>query len=288
MSPPCYRRRVGFERARTVRVGSVDAHVAEAGPATAPPIVFVHGNPDSSDVWSEVAARLAPGAWCIAPDLPDWGDSIAHDKFDCSLDSQAAYIAGVIDGLGLDSVHLVVHDIGGAFGLSFATLHPARIRSLTIFNTAFHRDYQWHRLGRLWRKPIVGELIMLFAYHRWFVTGMIHSAPLLPPAYAEEAWRDLHWRTRRMILRYYRAMDFAKVMPGWDTRMLDATRSIPKQVIWGMTDPYIPPSFADRFEAPVHRIAEASHWAMMEAPDAAAPLIAALVRSASATASKPA
>src|SRR5258706_1329013 len=131
---------VGFDRARRVKVGNVDANVAEAGAATAPPIVFVHGNPDSSDLWSEVATRLAPEAWCIAPDLPGWGGSVVHGRFDCSLDNQAAYVDGVVTALRLDTFHLVVYDIGGAFGLAFATLHPGRLRSLTIFNTAFFRD----------------------------------------------------------------------------------------------------------------------------------------------------
>jgi pimeloyl-ACP methyl ester carboxylesterase len=271
---------MGFDRSRRLQVGKVDANIALAGAETAPPIVFVHGNPDSSDEWSEVAARLAPEAWCIAPDLPNWGGSVVHGKFDCSLDSQAGYIAGVADGLGLDRFHLVVHDIGGAFGLAFATLHPERIRSLTIFNTSFFRDYQWHRLGRLWRTPVIGELIMLVGNRRWFVNGILASAPRMPRPYLERAWAKFRCRTRRMVLRYYRAMDYAKVLPGWDDRMLAATKSIPKQVIWGDKDPYIPAATADRYEAPVHRLAEASHWAMMEDPDASARQIAALVASA--------
>ena len=264
-----------FERSRVVKVGSVDAHVAESGAGE--PIVLVHGNPDSHDVWSEVAVRLAPRARCIAPDLPNWGRSVAHGRFDCGLASQAAYIAGVLDALELSTVHLVVHDIGGAFGLAFATEHPDRIRTLTMFNTSFSRDYQWHRLGRLWRKPVVGELIMLVALRRWFVNGMIGAAPKLPRAYAERAWAGFRCRTRRMVLRYYRAMNFAKVLPGWDDRFLAATRSIPKQVIWGDKDPYIPLAMADRLEAPVHHLDDASHWAMMEDPDASARLIGSLV-----------
>jgi pimeloyl-ACP methyl ester carboxylesterase len=266
-----------FERSRVIRVGIVDAHIAESGPESAVPIVFVHGNPDSSEVWSEVARRLAPEARCIAPDLPNWGKSIAHGRFDCSLAHQAAYTEGVVDALGLDAVHLVVHDIGGAFGLAFATLRPHRIRTLTIFNTSFFRHYRWHTLGRLWRTPVVGELIMLVAFRRWFVNGMIDAAPLLPREYAERAWAGFRCRTRRMVLRYYRAMDFAKVMVGWDERMLAATKSIPKQVIWGMKDPYVPAAMAEWFDAPVHRLPESSHWAMMENPDASARLIGSLV-----------
>jgi pimeloyl-ACP methyl ester carboxylesterase len=264
-----------FERSQIIHAAGVDAHVAEAG--AGPEILFVHGNPDSHDVWSEVTRRLAPRARCIAPDLPNWGASVGPRRFDCSLEHQAAYIAGVIDGLGLAAVHLVVHDIGGAFGLAFAALHPERIRTLTIFNTSFFPDYVWHRLGRLWRTPVLGELVMLLAARRWFVGGIHDSAPALPLAYVNHAYDGFRWRTRRMVLRYYRAMDYARVLPGWDRRLLDATRSIPKQVLWGDRDPYIPLATADRFEAPVHHFPNHSHWVMQESPDEAARLIGALV-----------
>jgi pimeloyl-ACP methyl ester carboxylesterase len=263
-----------FERSRVIRVGNVDANVAESGSPGATPIVFLHGNPDCSDVWCEVARRLAPTARCIAPDLPNWGASIAHEPFDCSLDNQAAYVKGVIDGLELDKVHLVVHDVGGPFGLSFATLYPERLRTLTMFNTSYSRTYKWHRLGRYWRTPILGELIMLVG----FVNGIIDAAPRMPRAYAERAWDAFRWRTRRMVLRFYRAMDYAKVLPGWDERFLAATASIPRQVIWGLQDPYVSPDFADKLGAPVvHRLPDASHWAMIEDPDSSARLIGSLV-----------
>jgi pimeloyl-ACP methyl ester carboxylesterase len=258
-----------------LRVGKVDTYVAEAGAGQ--DVLFVHGNPDSHDVWSEVVHRLKPRARCIAFDLPDWGRSVAHEKFDCSLESQAAFVRGVADGLGLDQMDLVVHDIGGLFGLSFATLHPERVRTLTIFNTSYFPDYIWHPVGRIWRVPLLGELAMLLTSRASFVGSLLASAPLLPRAYAERAYDSFTWKTRRMVLRYYAAMDIAKVMPGWDTRMLAAMKAVPKQVIWGDKDPFVSCRNADRYEAPVHHLADCSHWPMAESPDACAELIAALI-----------
>jgi pimeloyl-ACP methyl ester carboxylesterase len=73
-------------------------------------------------------------------------------------------------------------------------------------------------------------------------------------------------------------MDYAKVLVGWDERFLAATASIPRQVIWGDKDPYVAPSFAEKLGAPVHRLPEASHWAMIEDPESSARLIGALVK----------
>jgi pimeloyl-ACP methyl ester carboxylesterase len=259
-----------------LRVGTVDTYVAEAGAGHG--VLFVHGNPDTHRVWSEVVHRLKSRARCVAVDLPNWGRSVAHEQFDCSLENQAAFVKGVADGLDLDKVDLVVHDIGGIFGLSFATLHPERVRTLTIFNSTYFPDYVWHPLGRIWRMPVLGELAMLLTFRKWFVDSMIESAPLLPRAYAERAHDSFTWKTRHMVLRYYAAMDMAKVMAGWDTRMLGATKAIPKQVIWGDEDPFVPSRNAGRYEASVHHLAECSHWPMLENPDASAALIAAHIR----------
>jgi pimeloyl-ACP methyl ester carboxylesterase len=266
-----------FERSRVVRVGEAETFVGETG--TGPDVVFLHGNPDTHVLWSELARRLAPEHHCLAPDLPGWGRSRPPRGYDCSLAQQAAWVKGVFDGLALPRAHLVVHDIGGSFGLAFAALHPERIQTLTIFNTSFFADFRWHTIGKAWRTPIVGELVMLLAPKKLFIRGFTGDSPAMPLAYAEHAYREFdRWPVKRMILRWYRAMTYARVMPGWTEAMLAATRAIPKQVIWGMTDGYVPAATADRFAAPVHRIEEHGHWSMMEAPDVAAPLVAALVK----------
>src|SRR5215216_4059437 len=126
---------VGFERSRNVRIDNVDTFVAESG--AGPAIVFLHGNPDTHDVWTDVVARLAPSHHCIAPDLPGYGDSKAPADWDVALDNQAAFVKGLFDALGLAKAHLVIHDVGGTFGLAFATLHPERLASLTIMNSSF-------------------------------------------------------------------------------------------------------------------------------------------------------
>jgi pimeloyl-ACP methyl ester carboxylesterase len=266
-----------FDRARIVRVGPVEAHVGQAGDPAGPDTVFLHGNPDSHDLWSETVRRL-PRLHCHAPDLPGFGQSTAPRNFDCSLPNLAGFVAGVLDGLGLERVHLVVHDVGGIYGLAFAAQHPERLRSLTIFNTSFFPDFKWHTIGRLWRTPVIGELVMLAAPRWFFVRGLTSDSPAMPRAYANHAFDVFdRWSTKRMVLRWYRYMTFSKRLPGWDTKLLEATRDVPKQVIWGMKDAYVPAATADRFEAPVHRLDAHGHWAMIEAPDDSAAWIDALI-----------
>ena len=56
---------------RTVRVGDADIHVTEWG--AGPPVLLLHGNPDSGIMWEGVADRMAAEYRCIAPDLLGFG-----------------------------------------------------------------------------------------------------------------------------------------------------------------------------------------------------------------------
>lgn len=264
-----------FSGQRAVDVRGVSTHVAEAG--AGPDVLLLHGNPDTHAVWEPVVDRLAPAHRCIAPDLPGFGKSKAPADYDCSLENQAAWVAGTLDALGLSRVHLVVHDVGGPYGLAFASKHPERVRSLTIFNTNFFPDYKWHFWARVWRTRVLGELAMAIANRPLFVREMRRGSPHMTKEYASAAYDEFGKDTKRMVLRWYRAMD-PEVHAGWDEQLLAATASTPKQVLWGDKDPFLPSTTADRYGTTnVQHFADYGHWVMIEAPDAAATSIAKLV-----------
>jgi pimeloyl-ACP methyl ester carboxylesterase len=268
-----------FTSHREVEVRGVATHVAEAG--AGPDILLLHGNPDTHTVWSPVAERLAPGHRCVAPDLPGFGKSIAPADFDCSLENQGAWVAALADALGLARFHLVVHDVGGPYGLAFASKHADRLRSLTIFNTNFFPDYRWHFWARVWRTRVLGEMAMAIANRPLFVREMKRGSPHMSKAYASSAYDEFTKSTKKMVLRWYRAMN-PEVHAGWDTALVAATASTPKQVIWGDRDPFLPKTTADRFgTSNVQHLADFGHWVMIENPDVAATSIANLVRTSS-------
>ena len=142
-----------FTRKTTVKVGNLDIHVAEAGDG--PPVLLLHGNPDTHSVWATVVEKLAPAHRCIAPDLPGFGRSTPAD-FEFTLENEGDFVRRLADALDLTRFHFVVHDIGGAFGLAFATQHPERIASLTIFDITFSSEYRWHFWARAWRTRVLG------------------------------------------------------------------------------------------------------------------------------------
>jgi pimeloyl-ACP methyl ester carboxylesterase len=268
---------ISFTRTHTLDIGGVSTHVAEVGEG--PPILFLHGNPDTHAVWNDVVAHLGTGHRCIAPDLPGFGRSVAPADFDVSLTAQSRWVQSLLDALDLPHAHLVVHDVGGTYGLAFAAEHADRILSLTIFNTNFFPDYRWHFWGRVWRTPVLGELAMAIGNEWLFVRETKKGSPGVTREYARAAWAEYTPETRRMVLRLYREADPEKLR-GWDERMLHATERLLKQVLWGDLDPYIPPRFADRYGVPARHFEQCGHWLMLDRPDKIADLVGRLVAQA--------
>lgn len=233
-----------------------------------PPIVMLHGNPDTAEMWDPVVGRLADLRRCIVPDLPGFGGSDVPRGFDFSLEAMADWVQAIISGLGIQgTVDLAVHDFGGPYGLAWAVRHPHRVRRVIVSNTIFFADYRWHRWARVWRTPVIGELSMLLM-NRWtFRRELRRGGPGLPEAHVDAAWARLRWRTRLAVLDLYRATDPGN-FAGWEDALVDLCEERPFLVLWGERDPYIPTAFARRFgPAPVRMFPQTGHWAALEAPD---------------------
>ncbi len=246
----------------------IKTEVWETG--SGPPLLFLHGNPDTHEAWEPVVERLRDTFTCWAPDLPGFG--VADPLEDCAFDHQIRWVRELIAALGVQRPHLVAHDVGGTYAMLFAATHPELLSRLTVFNANFFPDYVWHFWGKVWRTPLLGELAMAGGTRGLFVSQVLKAAPKLPRAYAERAYDLYGKKARRMVLKYYRHLDSSR-LAGWPERLAAATQTLPLQVIWGDQDPYIPSSTADRLGGEVHHLADVSHWAMLEAPERVAPLI---------------
>lgn len=247
----------------TVTVQNARVYVVDQG--TGPPTLFVHGVPDSADVWSGVIARLKSRYRCLAPDLPGFGRSTTPDDFDCSLDSMARFVDGLVNALGIkEPLNLVVHDFGGPFGLAWAVKHPKKVRHLAIMNTPFFSDYRWHFWANVWRTPVLGELSWQLM-KRWVLTmEMKRGSRKLTVQQIHDTYAMITPAMKRMTLRLYRKTD-PENFKGWEDRLLQLTSRVPTCVLWGEHDPYIPKKFAPRFGTQaVHYFPESGHWVQAE------------------------
>jgi pimeloyl-ACP methyl ester carboxylesterase len=99
------------------------------------------------------------------------------------------------------------------------------------------------------------------------------GSPRMPREYADHAYATFRRPAKRMVLRWYRAMP-ETAYEGWDRKLVDATATVPKLVVWGDRDPFLPTSMAERFGGAVRHVADGGHHVMVEDPDLAAAAIA--------------
>ena len=148
-------------RTDDVTVDGVRSPVLQGGPLDAQEaVVFVHGNPGFSEDWRGLSERLSEFARTIAPDMPGYGNADKPDTFDYTVDGYARHLDGLLAKLGVRRVHLVLHDFGGAWGLTWAATHTTSLASLTLINIGVMPGYRWHFLARIWRTPVLGEIFM--------------------------------------------------------------------------------------------------------------------------------
>jgi len=196
-------------------------------------ILFLHGNPDSADLWDGVISKLAPQYHCLAPDLPGFARSAISKDFDFSLEAMGKWTDEFVISQHISKpVHLVVHDVGAFYGLPWAIQYPDKIKSITITNTLFFSDYHWHFWGRIWRTPIIGEVAMLGTTKWLFKRETRNGGPLLPDEFINQGYNHLTTTMKKTVLKLYRAMS-PSVFKGWDDRYLSLTETKPVLVVWG-------------------------------------------------------
>jgi pimeloyl-ACP methyl ester carboxylesterase len=260
------------------RVGDIVTPFIEAGPPGGgsrgdDAVVFVHGNPGSSEEWTDLVARLGEDRRAVAFDLPGFGraDKPHPDDttFDYTVDGYARHLGDVVDALGIARAHLVLHDIGGPFGLRFAAARPGRVASVALVNALGMPDYRWHALARIWRRPRVGELAMRATTRTGFDLVLRLGNPIqIPEDHIETMYANFDAATRRAVLALYRATGEAKL----DGFAASVSRlELPALVIWGETDPFISLTDAQRFrrvlpDARFVRIAGSGHWPHLTTP----------------------
>jgi len=262
-----------------IRAGGVDVFVKDQGIGT--PVLFLHGNPDTADIWDGVVGQMHQQHRCIAPDLPGFGRSAAPRDFDCSFENLGHFLDELVEGVGAAlPVNLVTHDFGGAFGMAWAVQHPEKVRRIVVINHPFFiAGYRWHLWARIWRTPMLGELSLLAMNWPAFYRIARYGSRQLSREAIRRTYSFLTPQWKQMVLRLYRAADPA-AFPEWEPRMLGLTAHIPVLVVWGTQDPWIPLWVADRFGAErVVHFPASGHWPPAEVPDRVAMEIRDFVRS---------
>jgi len=125
----------GFTEAR-VRTSGAEIHLVHAG--SGPPLLLLHGAPQTHISWRLVAPELAKTHTVVVPDLRGYGDSSkppdTPDHANYSKRAMALDQVAVMKHFGFDRFPVVGHDRGGRVGHRLALDHPDTVTKLAVLD----------------------------------------------------------------------------------------------------------------------------------------------------------
>lgn len=151
-----------------VDVGEAEIRVRHAG--SGPPLLLLHGNPQTHAMWHRIAPRLAEDFTVVAADLRGYGDSskppTTSDHAPYSKREMAKDQIAVMRHFGFERFNVCGHDRGGRCAYRMSLDHPecvARLAVLDIIPT-----------GEAFRRA---DMAFGLGYWHWFFYAQPHDVP---------------------------------------------------------------------------------------------------------------
>ena len=268
-------------------------HALTWGEPGRPLLLFLHGFPEFSGAWEEVATRLADEWFCVAPDQRGYGASwrpegVAH----YAMRELVADAEVVIERFGGGrSAGVVSHDWGASVAYALAIRAPERVARLVVINGVHPVAFQEalaeagaqaeasQYIPWLRREGSEGPLAADGYARLWGMFGDLPGAlgPGRRAAY-EAAWGGAEGL--RSMVDWYRASPMQvpepgrpippDALPAWDRERFRVR--MPHLVIWGMDDTAFVPEmrrgaepYARAFE--LEEVEGADHWVAHREPE---------------------
>jgi pimeloyl-ACP methyl ester carboxylesterase len=273
-------------------------HYLTWGAPTLPPLLMLHGFPEYSAAWEELAARLSDRFHCIAPDQRGYGQSWAPAEVgEYTTSKLVSDMVELIGALDLAPCPVIGHDWGAAVAYGLAMMVPDLVSHLIIINGVHPAPFQRavaaggaqtaasqyiHALREDGSEDRLAandceKLLALFSAKM----DLAWLTPAKRAAYLREWSRP--GRLRAMI-NWYRASPLRVARPGEplsDLPDLPRARLMVRQphlLIWGQADTALLPDTTEGLEdyAPDLTRVEvpgADHWICHQKPDAVAKAI---------------
>ena len=226
--------------------GGTELSFFTAGEASRPALLLLHGTPNSSRMFREVAPALAQSAYVIAPDLPGHGESGVLPVV--SFVAIGQVISELLDRLEIGPRFIYLHDWGTPVGLQIAMQAPEKVLGLIIQNANAHRTGWgpgWAAQLDYWSRPNakneaeVTAHLTLAGTRDTYISGVPSEvAERIPAEHWEEDWRVMklpgHLETQRALIADYknyagRFDAIAKYLERWQP---------PALMVWGRHDIY--------------------------------------------------
>ena len=163
--------------------GSVFARVGGDGP----PLLLLHGYPQTHLMWHSTAPLLTGGHTVVVADLPGYGASFRPEPTpDHTAHSKRALAADLVEAmavLGHDRFAVAGHDRGGRVAYRMALDHPDRVRAAAVLDVV--------PTGEVWARA---DAAMVLGYWHWAFLAQPAPLPERLIAADPDAFFDLHVR----------------------------------------------------------------------------------------------
>jgi len=256
---------------KTIAVRGMSFPVVDYG--RGPAVLLLHGFPDDRLLWRYQVGPLAKAGFrVVAPDLRGFGDAPRpQDPKDYGLSIVSEDVLGILDALEIRQVQLVAHDWGAAVGWRLAAEHPDRITRYAALSVgAFGGPTPIEQREKSW-------------YMAFFRQTGTAEAQL-----TENNWQLFREWTRNVketdrwianlsrpgaltaALNWYRANN----PPASGSAGAPPQVAIPVLGVWSDGDAYLTEirmkTSGERIKGPFRyeRISNASHWLMLDQPEA--------------------
>ena len=274
----------------------VTLNVALAGPPQAPPVILLHGFPESHRTWRGLAPLLEDQFRLVMPDQRGFAGSDRPPEVDkYRADILVDDMFALAEALGIERFALVGHDWGGAISWPAALRGDARLTRLAIINAPhpviFQRSVIEDEAQRAasqyinaFRTPGFEQAAEAMGWGTLFnksFSGHVDLA-IVPPE--ERAQYIAEWSQPggfAAMLNWYRASQLIVPPPGIQVPIPEWVLSafpkvhVPTLVVWGMKDKALLPIQLDGLDRlvddlQIHRIPDAGHFVPWEQPEAVA------------------
>jgi haloacetate dehalogenase len=135
-----------------------------------PPLLLLHGHPQTHVMWHLVAPRLAEQFTVVAADLRGYGDSTkppsAPDHEPYSKRAMARDQVAVMGHFGFEQFCVAGHDRGGRVGYRMALDHPERVEKLAVLDIV--------PTGEMYRRA---DMAFGLGYWHWFFLAQPEPFP---------------------------------------------------------------------------------------------------------------
>jgi pimeloyl-ACP methyl ester carboxylesterase len=235
-----------------------------------PDVVFCHGTPWSSTLWSPYALALSREFTVHVWDMPGYGSSSKDPQHRVSLDVQGRLFADLLSYWDMPAPHVVAHDFGGAVALRAHLLHQSVFASLALVDVVALAPWGSDFFELVRANAAVFEALPSTIHESVlseYIGGASHGG--LTPGQLRvltEPWLD-----REGQAAFYRQIAQADQVYTDEIQDRYGELDLPVLVVWGTEDTWIPVDRAHRLAhlipgASLELIEDAGHLIQLDRP----------------------